>query len=156
MLYNKNSTNEIDKYLFEKRVQINIHTIYSSPRKECISQTLSALRANELIFFPMDQNFGTGGIFVDFFGMKAATATGPVIFARRTKASILPIFIIRNKKDNSSKIIIEAPLDIEELSDNKEAIQRTVQKITNIIEGYIRKYPEQWGWIHRRWKSRPA
>jgi len=146
---------KLDRYLFKKRTEINVATIYSIPYKQCIGGILRALRGNELVFMPMDQNFGTGGIFVDFFGIKAATATGPVVFARRTKAAILPMFIVRNKKDNSLKIVVEAPLGIEESKDNKEVIQRTVQKITNIIEGYIRRYPEEWGWIHRRWKSRP-
>ena len=147
---------KLDKYLLKKRTEVKVATIFSSPRKECIEGILKALRENELVFIPMDQNFGTGGIFVDFFGMKAATATGPVVFARRTKAAILPMFIVRDKKDNSLKIIIEAPVCIEESKDSKEVTQKTVQKITDIIEGYIRRYPEQWGWIHRRWKSRPS
>ena len=146
---------KIENYFSKKRTELGIKTIYSTPRNRCVAKSLEVLKANEMVFIPMDQNFGTGGIFVDFFGMKAATATGPAVFALRTKAPIFPMFIVRNKKDNSLKIIIEAPLHIEESKDNKEVVQRTVQKITNIIEDYIRKYPEQWGWIHRRWKSRP-
>jgi Lauroyl/myristoyl acyltransferase len=90
-----------------------------------------------------------------FFGTKAATATGPVVFAMRTKAPILPMFIVR-QKDDTHKIIIEPPLYIEEKEDYKETLIYNVARITKIIENYIRKYPQEWGWIHRRWKSRPV
>jgi len=114
------------------------------------------LRQNELLFIPLDQNFGNGGgVFVDFFGQKAATATGPVVFAMRTKAPIVPMFVIR-QKDDTHKIMIEPPLKLEELTDDKEMIQRNTAKITQVIERYIRQYPQEWSWMHRRWKSRPG
>jgi len=144
---------KVDEFFLKKRTTLNITTIYSVPRRGCIEESLKSLRRNELLFIQMDQNFGTGGIFVDFFGMKAATATGPAVLAARTKAPILPAFIIRDK-DNLLKIIIEPPLHIED-ADNAEVVQKTIQRITGIIENYIRRYPEEWGWIHRRWKSRP-
>jgi KDO2-lipid IV(A) lauroyltransferase len=144
---------KMDEHLLKKRDTFGIITIYSTPRKACVDRSLKALRNNELLFIQLDQNFGTGGIFVDFFGMKAATATGPAVFALRTGAPILPAFIIRGK-DNKFKIVIEPAMHIKrEHSDT--VIKDTVQKLTNIIETYIRKYPAEWGWIHRRWKSRP-
>ena len=101
------------------------------------------------------QPFGSsGGVFVDFFGQKAATATGPVVFAMRTKAPIVPMFVVR-QKDDTHKIIIEPPLKLEEPADDKTMIQRNTEKITQVIERYIRKYPQEWGWMHRRWKSQP-
>ncbi|MBU1905372.1 MAG: lysophospholipid acyltransferase family protein, partial [Candidatus Omnitrophica bacterium] len=114
-----------------------------------------ALRNNEAVFLPLDQNFGSGGVFVDFFGKKAATAIGPVVFARRTKAAIVPCFIIR-QKDDTHQIVFEPPLELEEGKDKQETIVINIQKLTNIIESYIRRYPAEWGWIHRRWKSKPS
>jgi KDO2-lipid IV(A) lauroyltransferase len=107
-----------------------------------------------LLFVPIDQNFGEGGIFVDFFGRKAATATGPIILAKRTKAAIIPCFIIR-QRDDTHKIIFEPPLKLEEGKDEETNILINIQRLTNIIELYIRKYPAEWSWVHRRWKSRP-
>ncbi len=145
----------MERLFFKKREKFGVKTIYSQPRNACVNATISALRNNEVIFIPIDQNFGTGGVFVDFFGVKAATATGPVILAQRTKAVLLPCFILRQPGDRH-KIIIEPELKIEEAQDPQETILLNIQKLTNIIENYIRKYPAEWGWIHRRWKSRPA
>lgn len=105
---------------------------------------------------PIDQNFGSGGgVYVNFFGQKAATATGPAVFAMRTGAVILPMFIIR-QSDDTHKIIVEPPLPIAQKNDEKEAIAVTMAKITDLIEQYIRRYPHEWAWMHRRWKSRPS
>ena len=144
----------VEKFFMKKRDKTDIKTIYSQPRNVCVSTTLKVLRNNELVFIPLDQNFGTGGVFVNFFGQKAATATGPVVLARRSGAALLPCFIVR-QEDDRHKIIFEPPLDLEQGKDAQESILNNTQRLTNIIEFYIRKYPAEWGWIHRRWKSKP-
>ena len=141
-----------EKIFSEKRKKLGIKTIYSQPRKTCVENSIRVLRNNELLFIPLDQNFGTGGIFVDFFGRKAATATGPVILALRTKAAILPCFIIRGK-DDRHKIIFEPEFNLGKGSTVQETVVINIQRLTDIIESYIRRYPAEWGWIHRRWKS---
>lgn len=143
-----------EKIFLAKRNRFSIKTIYSQPRSVCVNDTIAALRNNELVFIPIDQNFGSGGIFVDFFGRKAATATGPVVFAQRTKATILPCFIVR-QKDDTHKIIFEPALNLEEGRDAQETVLTNIQRLTNIIESYIRRFPAEWGWVHRRWKSKP-
>jgi len=142
----------VEKFFLAKRNRLKVRTIYSQPRNACVNNTIEALRNNEIVFIPIDQNFGTGGIFVDFFGKKAATATGPAVLALRTKATLLPCFITR-QKDDTHKIIFEVPINLESNKDFKEAVVINIQRLTNIIEAYIRKYPAEWGWIHRRWKS---
>ncbi len=144
-----------EKFFAAKRKQAGLKTIHTQPRKACVEQTIKTLRHNELVFIPMDQNFGSGGVFVDFFGKKAATATGPIVLALRTQAALLPCFIVR-QKDNRNKVIFEPALELEKGGDYQEVLIRTTQQITRIIESYIRKYPSEWGWIHRRWKSRPG
>jgi len=146
---------KIEKIFLEKRDRYGVKTIYSQPRNECVNNTIVALRNNELVFIPIDQNFGTGGIFVDFFGQKAATATGPVILAQRTGAKIIPCFIIRLPGDKH-RIIFEKEVELEKQQDSQETIRVNIQKLTDVIERYIRKYPAEWGWIHRRWKSKPS
>lgn len=146
---------KIERYFQAKRQELGLNTIYSTPRKTCVDNSIKVLRNNEFLFIPVDQNFGSGGVFVEFFGRQAATATGPVIFAQRTGAPILPMFIVR-EKDNSHRIIIEPALHIEERENNEATIQHNISRITRIIENYIRIYPQEWGWIHRRWKSRPV
>jgi KDO2-lipid IV(A) lauroyltransferase len=144
----------MEKIFLRKREKFGVRTIYSQPRSECVNNSIQALRNNELIFIPIDQNFGTGGVFVDFFGRKAATATGPVILAQRTKAALIPCFILR-QPDDQHRIIFQAELKLEEGKDPQDVILVNIQKLTGIIEFYIRKYPAEWGWIHRRWKSKP-
>lgn len=141
-----------EKIFLEKRRKMGVGTIYSQPRKECVEQSIRTLRNNGLLFIPLDQNFGTGGIFVDFFGRKAATATGPVILSLRTEAVILPCFIVR-QADDTHKIIFEPEFILEHGKTHEETVFINIQRLTNIIEAYIRRYPAEWGWIHRRWKT---
>ncbi|MDD5565296.1 MAG: lysophospholipid acyltransferase family protein [Candidatus Omnitrophica bacterium] len=146
--------NRVERFFMRMRDAYKIKTIYSIPRKTCVLNSLKSLRANELLFIPLDQNFGTGGVFVDFFGRKAATAIGPIVLAQRTEAAVVPCFIVR-EQDDSHRIIFEPPLELAQKADDRETITLYIQKITDIIEFYIRQYPAAWGWIHRRWKSRP-
>lgn len=146
---------KMERYFQEKRRQLGLNAIYSTPRKACVADSLRALRKNEFLFILLDQNSGSGGVFVDFFGRQAATATGPVIFAQRTGAPILLMFIVR-EKDDTHRVVIEPALHIEDKGNNEETIRYNIARITKIIETYVRKYPYEWGWIHRRWKSQPA
>lgn len=144
-----------NKVFQEKRDQAGIKSIYTSPRQACVNETLSVLRRNELVFMQMDQNFGTGGVFVDFFGKKAATPVGPIIFAQRSECAIVPMFIVR-QPDNTYKIIIEEEHSLKQGKDKDETILINAQALTDISEKYIREFPQEWGWMHRRWKSRPT
>ncbi len=144
----------IEKHFQEARVRLKLKTIHSYPREACVRQSLKALRAKELLVVLLDQNTGSkSGVFVDFFGKKAGTSTGPIVFALRTGSPILPIFTVRDGED-SHKIIIEPHFYLEEKATDEETLQWNVQKITNIIEKYIRLYPKEWAWMHRRFKSK--
>lgn len=146
---------KMEKFLVKKRKECFLNTVYAVPRRKCVSESIKVLRENGVLFIPLDQNFGNGkGVFVEFFGQKAATATGPVVFAERTGAVILPMFIVRTGEDEH-KIIIEPPVEIEKGEDEQGTLFVNISKITQIIEAYIRKYPHEWGWFHKRWKSRP-
>lgn len=146
---------KLEKPLLDLRNSIKLKTIYSMPKLTCVSQTIKALRANEIVLIPMDQNHGSkAGVFVEFFGLPSGTASGPAIFAMRTGSPILPIFTVRTGKD-THEVIIEPHFYLEQKATDEETIQFNIQKITSIIERYIRQYPEEWGWMHRRWKSQP-
>jgi Kdo2-lipid IVA lauroyltransferase/acyltransferase len=145
----------VEKIFLKKRDKFGVKTIYSQPRNTCVNNTIQALRSNEIVFIPIDQNFGTGGVFVNFFGKKAATATGPIVFAQRTKAALVPCFILR-QKDDRHKIIFEPAIDLQVSSNSEDTILINIQRLTDIIERYICNYPAEWGWIHRRWKSQPS
>lgn len=145
----------MERLFLSQRNKFKIKTIYSQPRKLCVENSIRSLRNNEVLFILLDQNFGSGGIFVNFFGRMAATATGPVVLAQRSGAEIVPCFILR-QPDDTHKIIFEPPLILEKGKDSQQTIVLNIQRLTDIIESYIRRYPVEWGWIHRRWKSRPS
>jgi KDO2-lipid IV(A) lauroyltransferase len=147
---------KMDAFLLKKRQQFGIESIYTKPPKECVDKSLAFLKKNGVVVNLLDQNFGSGrGIFVEFFGRQAATAIGPVVLAMRSKAALLPMFIVR-KEDNAQEIIIEPEFELEKLEDFDQTVQRNISRLTKIIENYIRNYPAQWSWIHRRWKSQPS
>ncbi|MCX7927198.1 MAG: lysophospholipid acyltransferase family protein [Candidatus Omnitrophica bacterium] len=134
--------------------QLDIELIPTVPRSACVLAALRSLRNNRCLLLLLDQNFGTGGVFADFFGRKAATATGPVVLAQRSNAVIIPCFIIR-KPDNTHTIFFEPEFKITQFSSEQETIVKNIQALTELIENYIRRYPQQWTWIHRRWKVQP-
>ena len=146
----------VEKSFQAARSRLGLKTVHSYPREICVSQSLKALRDKELLVVLLDQNTGSkSGVYVDFFGQKAGTPTGPIIFAMRTGAPLLPIFTVRQGDSDTHTLVIEKHFYLEQKATDEETIQYNVQKLTNIIEGYIRKYPTEWGWMHRRWKSRP-
>jgi len=146
----------IEKDFQASRTRLGLKTVHSYPREACVAQSLKALRDQELLVVLLDQNTGSkSGVYVDFFGQKAGTATGPIIFAMRTGAPLLPIFTFRQGDSDKHSLVIEKHFYLEEKATDEETIQYNVQKLTTIIEGYIRRYPPEWGWMHRRWKSRP-
>lgn len=147
---------KLEKPLLELRNSIGLKTIHTNPRIACVTQTLRALRANEIVLIPLDQNNGSrAGVFVEFFGRPSGTASGPVVFAMRTGSPILPIFTVRTGED-THEVIVEPHFYLETRGSEEETVQYNIQKITSIIERYIRQYPQEWGWMHRRWKSQPT
>ena len=142
-------------FFYKLRTEAGVRTIFSYPRRQAVFTSLKALENNEIIVLQMDQNFGTGGVWVNFFGKLAATPVGPIILALRAKAAIVPMFIIREGGGRYT-LFIEEEAPLERREDKDEAVLVNAIKFTNIMEEWIRKYPRLWGWFHRRWKSRPT
>ena len=130
------------------------HFIYSRPYREAIKNILSALRKNEIILLITDENKRHSGVFVDFFNHLASTASGPAVIHLRTGADIVPMFMVRNQ-DNTHTLIIEPALEISYTENRKANIVKITQLVTRKIEDHIRKYPSQWLWSNRRWRTRP-
>ncbi len=147
---------KMEEMLLKLRTDSGLNTIYAQPRKKCVSECLEVLRRNEVLFVPLDQHSGTAGsVLVDFFGRKAATATGPIVLSKRTGAPILSMFITR-KENGMQRVFVEPPIKLSEDPDNEKMLQTNVQRITDTIERVVREYPHEWGWMHRRWKINPA
>lgn len=123
-------------------------------RDRSVREVLRCLKRNELIAILADVDTRTRGIFVDFFGRPAYTPYSPVALALKTGAAILPTFIIR-QPDDSHRAIVESPLRLHRSEAKAEELLVNTQRFTKVIESYIRRYPEQWIWIHERWKTQP-
>jgi KDO2-lipid IV(A) lauroyltransferase len=95
------------------------------------------------------------GIFVDFFGVPASTTFVLAKMALRTGALVVPVFAPWDEQRKRFVLKIEAPLAFTSTGDEQEDVRRFTQLFTNVVEKYVRLYPEQWLWIHRRWKTRP-
>ena len=101
----------------------------------------------------MDQNTRKDMVFVDFFARSAATAKGIAVFALRTGAPVVPAFIVREGKYH--KIFIGDPIYAHSSENADNDIQRYTAQFSKVIESYIRQYPDQWFWLHNRWKTQP-
>ena len=123
-------------------------------RESAVRASLLALRSNELVGMLMDQNAGDDGVFVDFFGRLASTAPGASVFALKTEAAVLPTFGYR-KPDNTHVITIDAPVPLIRTGDHRRDVLENTARYTKVVEEKIRAHPEQWFWLHKRWKSRP-
>lgn len=133
-----------------------LKVILSTPVRACIAESLRAISAGELVFMPVDQNYGAAGrIFVDFFGLPAATAPGPVIYAQKTGAPLLMAFAVPAASPGKFRIRIEGPLDLVCTGNERADLLANTQAFTSVVEKYVRRYPEQWSWLHRRWKCVP-
>ena len=95
------------------------------------------------------------GIFVDFFSIPASTNFMVAKLALRTQALIIPVFAPWDEELKQFRLRIEPPVAIEDNGTEEEDVRKLTAKLSLIIEEYIRRYPEQWLWIHRRWKTRP-
>jgi KDO2-lipid IV(A) lauroyltransferase len=95
------------------------------------------------------------GIFVDFFGVPASTTFVLAKLALRTGALVLPVFAPWDNKRGRFLLRIEEPLSCNVTGDEEEDVQQLTQLFTSVVEKYVRRYPDQWLWIHRRWKTRP-
>ncbi len=130
---------------------IGIETIPDKPRTACISRCLKALKNNRILWLQNDINAPGTEAWVDFFGYLVPAYKGPVIFSLRTGAPILPMFITRNDH-HTHNLTIFPPLELKTGENNQVDISLNIAQLTKIIEGMIRKYPEQWWWTHRRFK----
>jgi len=111
---------------------------------------VEALHHGKMIGMVGDQDSGKTGEFVEFFGRPASTAPGSARIARKTSAYILPAFIARIKGPYH-RLVLEKPIKI-----NKgEDIKPYLLKYNRLLEKYVRTYPDQWLWLHKRWKSTP-
>jgi Kdo2-lipid IVA lauroyltransferase/acyltransferase len=117
---------------------------------------IAALRKGETVGVLMDTNMIAGqGVFVDFFGHQACTATGVARVALKTDAAVVPGFTIWDPVLKKYRLRFDPAVKLIHTKDREADVAANTALFTKIIEDYVRRYPDQWLWVHRRWKTRP-
>jgi KDO2-lipid IV(A) lauroyltransferase len=133
-----------------------MHGNQTVDKDDFVRGLLAAMKAGEVVGILMDTNMTPPqGIFVDFFGIPACTASGLARIALRTDAAVVPTFTIWDAELGKYRLRFDPKVELLRTGDLEADIKANTQKFTSIIEDYVRKYPEQWLWVHRRWKTRP-
>ena len=92
---------------------------------------------------------------MDFFGVPASTTVSIAKLALKTNAAVLPAFAVWEEAKQKYVVYLEPPIEYKQGDASDENVRELTQKITNVVEKYVRLYPEQWLWIHKRWNTRP-
>lgn len=143
----------LDRLLQHYRTMYGNKTV---AKDDFVRGLLAAMKAGETVGILMDTNMTPPqGIFVDFFGIPACTASGLARIALRTDAAVVPGFTIWDPALGKYRLRFDAALELVRTGDLEADIAANTQTFTKVIEDYVRKYPDQWLWVHRRWKTRP-
>jgi KDO2-lipid IV(A) lauroyltransferase len=134
----------------------SMHGNKTVDKNDFVRGLLSAMKKNEVVGLLMDTNMTPPqGVFVDFFGIPACTASGPARIALRTDAAVVPTFAIWDPALRKYRLQFSPAVNLVRTADTEADILANTQLFTQVIEDYVRRYPDQWLWVHRRWKTRP-
>ena len=126
------------------------------PKDEFARGLLKAMHAGETVGILMDTNMTPPqGVFVPFFGVEACTASGLARVAARSGAAVVPGFLLWEAAENGYVLHFGPELALTETGNPEADAVANTALFTRTLESYIRRYPEQWLWVHRRWKTRP-
>ncbi len=143
----------VEKYVDSLRTKFGCITI---DKKQSARKMYRLLESGEILGILADLNVQEKeGVFVDFFGVPASTTTSIAKLALKTNAIILPAFAVWEEAKNKYVVYLDPPVEFDPNADLEDQIIEVTQKLTGVVEKYVRKYPEQWLWVHKRWNTRP-
>jgi KDO2-lipid IV(A) lauroyltransferase len=126
------------------------------PKHEFARGMLAALRGGETVGILMDQNMTPEyGVFVDFFGIPACTSSLMARMALRTDAAVVPAFCLWDPALRRYRMRFDPAIETVRTNNEDADVVANTAAYTRVIEDYARRYPAQWLWVHRRWKTRP-
>lgn len=146
----KNVANDLIR---ETRRRSGIEELVVRPG-QTVRAVIKALHQNRVIGWVIDQNQPVRPIFPTFFGVPAATAATPAFLARRTGCAVLFTLSVP-LGDGRHEVLIEGPLEVPDTGDPEADDLAFMQRLNDKLEAWVRRYPERWYWVHRRWKTRP-
>lgn len=114
------------------------------------------LREGGTVGILIDQNTALEeGVFVDFFGILACTSSGLARLALRTECAVVPGYVFWDPALEKYRLHFEPAIDMIRTGDEESDVRENTARFTRVVEAYARRYPDQWLWVHRRWKTRP-
>jgi KDO2-lipid IV(A) lauroyltransferase len=123
-------------------------------KEHAMRNMLRTLKRNGMLGILIDQNVDWyEGVFVDFFGRPACTTDGLALLALHTEAPVLPGYMVR-LPDGRYRLVIGPEVEIVRTGDKDADVLANTQRFTEVIEETVRRYPDQWLWIHQRWKTK--
>ena len=123
-------------------------------KRDSVQAILQVLRRGETVGILIDQHISEGeGVVVPFFGRPASTAFAPALIAMRSGAAVLPVAIVR-EGHGRYQVVFSGEVPVRRSGDLKADLVENTARFTAAIEAFIRKHPDQWFWVHRRWKTR--
>lgn len=141
----------LDRFFIHLRTRFGSKVI---PSKRSLFALLRSLGRGEMVVLLMDQNVDWyEGVFVDFLGHRACTNSGLALLALKTRAPVIPVFMVREKEGFIAKFLPEIPL--QQTGDQTRDLEDNTQQYNHVIESFLRRYPDQWFWLHQRWKTKP-
>jgi KDO2-lipid IV(A) lauroyltransferase len=144
---------KIEQLVDRTRIRFGNETI---DKLSAARSMLKLLRSNGVLGLLPDLNtLDSEAIFVDFFGVPAATNFIMAKLALRTKSPIIPVFAPWSEEKGKYLMIVGPPVSFEPTGNEDEDVRGLTNKLSQVIESRIREYPGQWLWIHKRWKTRP-
>lgn len=124
-------------------------------RRGAVRRVMRALEANQAVAVLIDQHIATfDAVYVDFFNRPAATTSALAALALRTGAAVVPVFALP-LPGGRFRMVYEHPVE-PPAADSEDAVRELTQRCTDVLEMYVRRYPELWLWMHRRWRDVPA
>lgn len=142
----------INDYILKARSHTGLELIF---KKGAMAEAQAVLRRREFLGFMADQNAGSRGVFVDFFGRKASTFRSIALLAMEFDAPVVVGYCRRVGRRFFHEVGVERIIEPAEWRDRPDPLTWITQEYTSAIESFVRRAPEQYLWIHRRWKTRP-
>ena len=133
----------------------NLHGAIPIARGKETFRMIKVLKSGGSVALLIDQDTRVKTVFVDFFGMPAATPVGATVLALKTGAAVVPTYIYLGE-DGLQHMHLLPEIHMMVTGNEEEDIRKNTQVLTNFIEQTIRKHPDQWVWMHERWKTKPA
>ncbi|HZB14638.1 MAG TPA: lysophospholipid acyltransferase family protein [Chryseolinea sp.] len=133
----------------------NMHGAIAIERGRETFRLIKVLKSGGSVALLIDQDTKVKSRFVNFFGKPAATPVGATVLAMKTGAAVVPTYVYLGK-DWKQHMHILPEIPIKTSGDDEADMVYNTQVLTNFIEDVIRKYPEQWVWMHKRWRTRPG